>query len=166
MKLKSAVIAIVAFVAGVAVTTWTVVPAATVSAQQDAYAAAQKAQVIATVYHLDKVGFHGLEDAINAGNIPAGSLGTVRRARVTMMAVDWPAAMRETVTSLNTQMLALEAALKDENAEAAKVPAHEVHEIEHDLSGAVYTWLGGGQAAPAAPAMGTPAAKPAGGHGH
>lgn len=165
MKLKNVSLTVAGMIAGAGLTLATIGgPAASVSAQQDAYAAAQKAQVLAVIYHLDKVGFHGMEDSIKGGTVPAGSLGAVQRARTAMMAVDWPAAANGTVNALNEQMTALEAALKTEDVAAAANPIHEVHEGGHELSSAVYAWLKG--AAPNTPAdpTGQPAAKPA--HGH
>lgn len=156
--------------AGIALTLAAVgLPTHTAAAQADAYAAAQKAQVIAAIYHLDKVGFHGMEEAIKAGTIPAGALGNVRRSRIAMSAVDWPADVRDSVSALAVNMVALEQALRDENINAAVDPVTNVHDIEHKLSDQVYTWLGGVSGAGtnrtehSAPAA-KPAEKPA--HGH
>src|SRR4030095_9088778 len=111
-----------------------------------AEAAAQKAQVVAVVYQLDMAGFHGLEENVTAGQIPAGALGSVRRARIAVEATAWPAPLRDTAASLAKEMIDLEAALRDENVDSAKAPAHEVHEVGHTLSDQAYAWLGSSRA--------------------
>jgi hypothetical protein len=124
----------------------TPVPAA--SAQPDAHHTAQKAQVIATIYHLDKSGLHALDESLAAGTIPSGALGNVRRARIAAMATDWPEPTRETARKVIDAMGELETALRAEDVEKAAPLAKDVHEHEHDLSAATYDWLAGG-AAPA-----------------
>jgi hypothetical protein len=67
----------------------------------------------------------------------------VSRARLVTAAVAWPAGPpRDTATKLQGQLAALQDALRAENVQAAKGPVHDVHETEHDLSAAVYGWLG------------------------
>jgi len=150
MRLNNVMFTFAGLLAGVGLSLATVAsPVSTASAQADAHAAAQKAQVMSTIYHLDKVGFHGLEDSTKAGTIPAGALGNVRRARIQMMATDWPDSMKDMATKLGGHMMELEEALRTEVAARAAGPATEVHEIEHDLSEAVYQMLSGNAPAPA-----------------
>jgi hypothetical protein len=107
-----------------------------------AHAAAQRAQVIAVIAQLDSAGFHGLDENVAAGNVPAGSLGRVRRARIIAQATNWPAPAAETAAKLVEQLNLLEPAVRDEDASRAAGPAHEVHELEHTLSDQIYAWLG------------------------
>jgi hypothetical protein len=118
--------------------------------------AAQRAQVIAVVYQLDTAGFHALDEAVSAGRIPAGSLGQVRRGRIALQATTWPEGLRDTANRMASAMAQLEPALRDEDANRAKGPASDVHELGHDLSDQAYTWLGSGSPA-AAPATTAPA---------
>jgi hypothetical protein len=109
----------------------------------NAQAAAQRAQVIATVYQLDTAGLHELDERVAAGSIPPGALGRVRRARMATQATTWPEPLRETVTAMTAEMVKLEEALREESASRAAAPAHETHELEHRLSDQAYGWLTG-----------------------
>jgi hypothetical protein len=111
-----------------------------------AHASAQRAQVIAVTYQLDTSGFHDLDERAAAGSLPPGALGRVRRARTAVHATSWPEPLRETAVKLMPEMEKLEAALRDEDVARAAGPAHEVHEIAHQLSDQAYGWLGGGPA--------------------
>ena len=116
---------------------------------ENAMRMAQKAQVIAVTFQLDKSGFHDLDESLAAGTMPSGALGNVRRARIALVATDWPEAMHETVRELGGHMMALEEALRAEDVAGAAPHAKKVHDVGHDLSAAVYTMLSTGQAAPA-----------------
>ena len=152
MKIKQLVLAGAGFVAGVAMTLVTlgqVAPpasAAPTEQRDDAMMAAQKAQIIATTFQLDKSGFHDLDVATNAGQqAPSGALGNVRRARVALKATDWPESMKATVTELDGHMQRLDDALRNEDWAAAAEPAEKVHDVAHDLSAMAYQWLSGAQ---------------------
>lgn len=104
--------------------------------------AAAVAQVVAAAYVLDNSGFHDLEEATAAGQMPAGSLGRVQRAHMITAATMWPQPLKETAARLTTELGTLSAAMQAGDVSAAAGPAHEVHEIEHDLSRDAYAWLG------------------------
>jgi hypothetical protein len=110
-----------------------------------AHEAAMKAQVLAVIYQIDTVGLHDLDESVEAGTIPSGSLGRVRRSRIAVEAVAWPEGLRETANKLKEHLNQLESAVRDENVDAAKDPAHEAHDVGHDLSDLAYGWLGTGQ---------------------
>lgn len=140
--------------AGVALTLLTVSGTARpVGADQaeNAYLAAQKAQVIATTFQLDKSGFHDLEEQARAGTILSGALGSVRRGRVATQATEWPESLKPLANDLVTAMSQLEEAIRTEDAAKVVEPATLVHGVAHDLSAAAYNWLSGsaGSAAPA-----------------
>jgi hypothetical protein len=144
------------FVAGVAMTVATVgstAPPVGADQAENAYTVAQKGQVAATTYQLDKSGFHDLDVSSNAGTIPAGALGNVRRARIAAQATEWPEALKPMAMDVVTSMKVLEEAIRTEDASKVAEPAKKVHDSAHDLSAAVYTWLDTGKA-------------PEGGHGH
>ena len=132
-----------------AVTTTLGFGASPIAAQQapleqslDASAAAQRAQMMITTYQLDTSGLHDLDVALNEqGQLVAGALGKVRKARIATQATAWPHEMEATANKLVAQMLLLEQGLRDENVAAAKGPAKEVHDIAHDLSNMTYDLL-------------------------
>jgi hypothetical protein len=136
------------FTAGVAMTLFTVgyqTPTVAADEAEVAHAAAIKAQVMHTMYVLDTAGFHELDTSLQAGTLPAGSYGAVHRARIMTQATEWPEGLQGVAATEVAQLTALENALKDENVDAAKDPAHQVHENGHDLSAKTYDWLSGGQ---------------------
>jgi hypothetical protein len=145
------------FAAGVAMALAAVgLTASPVGADQaeNAYLLAQKAQVAATTFQLDTSGLHDIDVAANEQNtIVPGALGAVRRARIATQSTDWPHALKPTADSLVTEMKALEEAIRSEDPTKVGAPAKKVHDVGHDLSAAVYTWLETGKA-------------PEGGHGH
>ena len=170
MRKNSLFLTAAGFVVGVALTIAAgILPARSAIAQPDAYAAAQKAQVMAVIFMLDRAGLHDLDESLAAGKIPSGALGNIRRARTALLATDWPAPLRDKAMELANHMNHLEGSLRAEDAAAAAPHGKEVHEVEHDLSALVYDWLRGG-AAPSytgpveEPSHGEPASKPSQGH--
>ena len=146
MRVKTFFSVAAGMVAGAALTLATVVtPAAPVAAQMDAMAVAQKAQAIATIYQLDKSGFHDMDVSLAAGTMPAGALGTVRRARIAHQATSWPDPLHERARQLTAKMTEFEEALRAEDVAKSAPLAKEVHDVEHDFSAEVYAWLGGQQ---------------------
>lgn len=156
MKIKQFVLAGAGFAAGVAMTLVTVgqvapTASAAPSQQHDAMMMAQRAQVIATTFQLDKSGFHDLDVSANEkGTIPSGALGNVRRAHVALKATTWPDALKDTATELDGHMVRLQDALRAEDVAATAEPAKKVHEVGHDLSAMAYQWLSGADVKPPA----------------
>ena len=144
------------FLAGVSLTVATIGGTATpVGADQaeHAYMVAQKAQGAATAFQLDKSGLHDIDVAAAEGKLDPGALGNVRRARIAVQATEWPEALQPMAMQQVEHMKALEEAIRSEDAAKVAEPAKKVHDIGHDLSAAVYSWLDTG-------------AVPSGGHGH
>jgi hypothetical protein len=145
------------FVAGVAMTVAAIgATASPVVADQadNAYMVAQKANVAATTFQLDKTGLHEIDVSANEKRtIVPGALGAVRRARIAAQATDWPEALKPTADSVVADMKTLEEAIRTEDPAKVAEPAKKVHDSAHDLSAAVYSWLETG-------------AVPTGGHGH
>src|SRR5687767_1863525 len=95
------------FVAGVAMTLAAVGLGASPAAAQhgdQAYLAAQKAQVIAATYQLDQTGLHDIEEGAKAGTVTAGWLGNVRRGRIALQATEWPDALKPLAMNQINQM--------------------------------------------------------------
>ena len=124
-------------------------PAASADEAENATRMAQKAQMMAVTFQLDRSDFHDIDETLAGGRMPAGALGSVRRARIALMATDWPEALHEMVRELGGHMLELEEALRAEDVARAAPHAKKVHDVGHDLSSAVYTVLSTGQAGPA-----------------
>jgi hypothetical protein len=140
---KIAVIA-TSFAAGVALTLLSVgyhAPTASADEAEMAHMMAMKAQVMHATYQLDSSGFHDIDESTRAGSIPAGALGSVRRARIVAQSTEWPDALKPMADDLVTSMKALEEALRTEDPAKAADLAAKVHDGGHDLSSAVYTWL-------------------------
>ncbi len=119
-------------------------------AQMDMQLAIQKSQAMTVAYQLDGSGLHDLDVKLNNGELVPGALGKVRKARIAVQSTMWPAEMQEQANTLVGEMMALEAALRNEDVSAGAPHAKEVHDVAHILADAVYTWLSTGQA-PTAP---------------
>ena len=120
---------------------------------ENAYMIAQKAQVNHATFQLDTAGLHALDVQALEGKIVPGSLGAVRRARISVQATDWPEPLKAMASEQVEIMKGLEEAIRSEDASKVSAPAKAAHDKGHDLSAAVYTWLDTG-------------AVPSGGHGH
>ncbi|MFN8632954.1 MAG: hypothetical protein U0893_03800 [Chloroflexota bacterium] len=157
--LKKIALTAAGFAAGVAMTlasvSATVSPVSAQMSGDQAYMLAQKAAVAHATFQLDSAGLHGIDEGAHAGTIPAGALGSVRRARIAVQAAEWPDALKDMAMDQVMNMKALEEALRTEDPAKVADPAEKVHEGGHDLSAAVYAWLETGKA----PEMGS-------GHGH
>jgi hypothetical protein len=136
------------------------------TALPNALAEAQKAQVMTAMYALDNAGLHGIDESVAAGTVPAGSPGAVRRVLIVTRATMWPAELQETTSALAENLAKLQEALRDEDVERAKDPAHEAHELGHQLSDQVYTWLGNQAAMGTMGDAGMPAMADEAGHDH
>lgn len=144
------------FVAGVAMTVATVTGTARpvgADESENAMMLAQKAQVMAVTYQLDKTGLHEIDVSAAEGKLVSGALGSVRRGRIAAEATVWPEALKPLAAETVQAMKDLEEAIRTEDASMVAPPAKAAHDKEHDLSAAVYTWLSTG-------------VSPSGGHGH
>jgi hypothetical protein len=108
---------------------------------EQAYAAAQTAQLALAVYQMDNAGLHDLDEATHAGRIPSGALGRVRRVRIVAAAVSWPEEMQAKAREFVEHAMALERALEAEDAAVAAPDAEAVHDLGHELSNMVYAML-------------------------
>lgn len=157
MMLKKFALTAAGFTAGVAMTlasvSATVTPATAQMTGDQAYEIAVKAAVSQATYQQDTAGLHALDVESNAGTIPAGALGRVRRARIAVQAATWPEPLKADAMHFVETMKQLEEAIRTEDAAKVAPLAKKAHDDGHDLSAAVYTWLDTGKA-------------PEGGHGH
>jgi hypothetical protein len=106
--------------------------------------AAQVGQVISTAWVLDNSGLHDIDDALDSGSaLPSGTLGRVQHAQLVAGATVWPASLQDTAAQMTAQLTQLRNALEAGDMAAAAGPAHDAHELGHDLSGKAYAWLAG-----------------------
>jgi uncharacterized protein YcnI len=103
--------------------------------------AANLSHVIAAIWILDNSGLHDIDEGAAAGSLPAGSLGRVQRAHTVAAVTMWPPALREDAQRLVHELAELHAAIENNNVAAAAGPAHEAHEVGHDLSSKAYAWF-------------------------
>jgi hypothetical protein len=102
----------------------------------------QAFQVATTLYLLDTAGFHEIDESINQENtIQPEFPGTVQRARRMVALTAWPEELHENAMGLGDTLDAFAAALADDDLEAAKPLATQVHDQQHDLSHAAGDWL-------------------------
>jgi hypothetical protein len=102
----------------------------------------QAFQVATTVYLLDTAGLHAMDESINQENtIDPGFPGTVDRIRRLMALTAWPEELQEDARALEDTLASFAAALAEDDVEAAKPLATQVHDQQHELSHAVEGWL-------------------------
>jgi len=108
---------------------------------EQAYRAAVTAQVATAASHMTTAGYHDLDETIEAGQIPPGALGRVRRARIVAAATQWPEPLQTQAQELVEHSLHVEEALATEDPAVAGPAAHELHEVGDAFIAAVYNWL-------------------------
>lgn len=147
----SMVVGAVAGALAISLVSFVTVGARPTEAQMDPMLAVQKAQVMAVTYQVDNAGLHDLDEKLSSGQMVAGTLGRVRRARIATQNTMWPSDAQATANELVEHLMALESALRDEDVIAAAPNAHEVHDLAHKLSDQAYGWLAGAAPSPAEP---------------
>src|SRR5262249_24513000 len=104
--------------------------------------AATVGEVISSVWVLDNSGLHDIDDALESGSaLPAGALGRVQHAQLVAGATVWPAGLQDTAAQMSTKLTQLRTALEAGDMSSAMDPAHDSHELAHDLSSQAYAWL-------------------------
>jgi hypothetical protein len=96
------------------------------------------------VYFLDNVGLHDIDVRLNEeqGVIEAADAGKVEGIGRVLAVAPWPEELQAAATELNGVLVAYAEALGNDDIEAAKPLATQVHEVGHDLSQAARAWLG------------------------
>lgn len=99
-------------------------------------------QVTLATYLMDTAGFHDLDERINGeGTILPGDAGVVERVQQVLTVTAWPTGLQPKADQLLGLLAEYAEALSNDDVEAAKPLASEVHEVQHDLSHAVENWL-------------------------
>ena len=91
--------------------------------------------------YLAAAGFDAMDEALQAGELDPRWLETVRTTLTAVNAVAWPDELREGVAAFTDAAVGLEAALQEEDLDAAAEAASEAHERQHDLSLAIFAHL-------------------------
>jgi hypothetical protein len=100
--------------------------------------------VLSIIDMIDSAGFHGIAtDMATATEVPPRLAGTMANLLVCAEATHWPVALDEEVRQFTGDLTALQAALEAGNLEASRLASEAIHGSQHDLSKAVYRWLGG-----------------------
>lgn len=108
-------------------------------------AAAQVADMIGALSHIDGAGFHGIDMALHEAQVgidPTWS-GVVRNARIAVAAVVWPDEVHAKAEGFTAAAGLLAAALEQGDAKAAADHAREAHGAQHGLSSAGWNYLAG-----------------------
>lgn len=101
-------------------------------------------QVTIAAYLMDTAGFHGMDERLNdEGLIEANDADVVNRVNGVLAVVDWPEELKPQVEELQAILAQYAEALSNDDVEAAKPLATQAHELQHDLSHAIGSWLSG-----------------------
>jgi hypothetical protein len=112
------------------------------AATDTAVAQEQIFQITVATYLMDNAGFHAIDERINQeGVIEAGDAGVVNRVSRLLAVTAWPEKLQAQVDPLRESLTAYAEALANDDVEAAKPLATQVHDLEHDLSHAVAQWV-------------------------
>jgi hypothetical protein len=102
--------------------------------------------VLAAIDIIDNTGFHAIQEEILVATsfeeVSPRNLGRVENALVSGLVVTWPTAFSTDTNTFLSDAKALLDALTAGDLETSKAAAADVHASQHDLSHAVYHWLG------------------------
>lgn len=115
------------------------------SAQEMAAAPGQSNRVNTALYLLDGAGLHGLDEQLSEEkSIQPGDSGRIGQVARLLSTVDWPDELSADAADLYETLVALAAALADDDLEAATTLADAAHDAQHDFSHAAQAWLATG----------------------
>lgn len=102
----------------------------------------ERFQVAVAVYFMDNVGLHEIDLRLNEeGAIEAGDAGKVEAIARVLLVTPWPEELHASATELNGILVAYGEALANDDLDAAKPLATEVHHVGHALADAGKVWL-------------------------
>lgn len=130
-----------------------VAAAAIVSSACSTASASSNGDILAALYNMDGVGFHGIDEGLRApaATINSQWLGKTKNARIAVAATTWPKELQPQAKAFVEASGKLVAALEKDDAAGAAAPAKEAHETQHDLSADAYAYLAGKAGIAAAP---------------
>lgn len=112
------------------------------SAQKMAAAPGQANRVNTALYLLDGAGLHALAERLSEDEeILPGDSGQVGQVARLLSTVDWPEELTGDAAALHETLVALAAALADDDLESATPLADAAHDAQHDFSHAAQGWL-------------------------
>ena len=101
-------------------------------------------QVVVAAYLMDTAGFHAMDERLNEeGRIEASDADVINRVSRVLTVTDWPEELKPQVEALQTILAQYAEVLSNDDVEAAKLLASQVHEAQHDLSHAIGSWVSG-----------------------
>ena len=106
--------------------------------------AADLATVMSAVDLADSAGFHDMaEDLAEASEINPRYASRVGNVLAVLQVAAWPEGLASAAALLEEELGSLGSALEANDLVSAQAAAEEVHDAQHDLSVASYTWLTG-----------------------
>ncbi|MCC6238317.1 MAG: hypothetical protein IT299_12210 [Dehalococcoidia bacterium] len=107
--------------------------------------ASSNSDILAALYNMDGVGFHGIDDGLRAASpkIDSQWLGKTKNARIAVAATTWPKDLEPQARAFVEASGKLAAALENDDVAGAAAPAKEAHEAQHELSADAYAYLAG-----------------------
>ena len=116
------------------------------SEMEEVHDAAQASafEVAVAQYVMDTAGFHAIDDALSeTGEIDPATVSAVAHVARMVASTQWPDELAEDAGHFSEVLMDFEAALSEDDAEAATPLAGMAHDHQHDLSAAITTWLSG-----------------------
>jgi hypothetical protein len=105
---------------------------------------AQRAHVLATMTTIRVEGLHEIdEEAVQAAEIEAGWSGSITRIRQAVAGTEWPADLHDMAEELETELMAVEDAIADDDLAATKTAISMAHAAWHDLEHPAYSFAAG-----------------------
>lgn len=106
-------------------------------------AAVRAASLIATLTHIDNVGFHGIATTLTGASpkIDRNWAGLIRNARIAVAAIAWPDEIQPKAETFAAAAAQLTAALGQRDTTATAAPANDLHLAYHALSDAGWSHL-------------------------
>ena len=115
------------------------------SVAEMAAAPGQSNRVNTALYLLDGAGLHGIAKRLSEDEeILPGDSGQVGQVARLLSTVDWPQELTADAAALHETLIALAAALADDDLETATALADAAHDAQHDFSHAAQAWLSAG----------------------
>lgn len=93
----------------------------------------QRNEMLWAMTGLGALELHDMDESISAGTVEDSFIPTARSAIRYLGLTNWSADLEDDAQALEDHAVALVAALEDDDIEAAKDPAHELHEGMHEF---------------------------------
>ena len=105
--------------------------------------AAQNTQMVLALQALSAAGIHEFSTSVDAGALPPGESGPIKRALAAAAAVQWPADLQSQAQDLQAKLSDLLTSLATDDINQIKGPADAAHEVNDTFPDLVYAELAG-----------------------